>query len=139
MALPGAWAAACSSSLSNEACPSAAARQVESRTALSLILCFMQQPAPLDPLSSHTLPAAASPAKSRGALRLCSSLLRVFFRLNALALANPIFTMLKALEGVQFPKADEVTLRYYEGRFAVFEEKYVSARLAFTVWLCCCQ
>ncbi len=79
---------------------------------------------------SHAFPAAASPAKSRGALRLCSSLLRVFFKLNALALANPIFTMLKSLEGVQFPKADEVTLRYYEGRFAVFEEKYVSVRLA---------
>ena len=53
----------------------------------------------------------------------------MFFKLNALALANPIFTMLKSLEGTQFPKADEVTLRYYEGRFAVFEEKYVSARL----------
>ena len=83
------------------------------------------------PTLSHTCPAAASPAKSRGALRLCSSLLRVFFKLNALALANPIFTMLKSLEGTQFPKADEVTLRYYEGRFAVFEEKYVSARLSF--------
>ena len=96
-----------------------------------IALRSMQQPAPLYLLRSRAFPAAASPAKSRGALRLCSSLLRVFFKLNALALANPIFTMLKSLEGVQFPKADEVTLRYYEGRFAVFEEKYVSARLGF--------
>jgi len=68
--------------------------------------------------------------KKAASLSIINELFKIYFKLNTLHLCN---RLIKAVENPsfqafeQFPKAQKVTYKYYEGRLSVFGDDHVSA------------